>query len=947
MSLKNRIIGLLVTAVLSIGFVGCGGGGGGSSAPAGGGGSSTATTTINGQATLGPLSGSDIILMDLNNTIIASSTAKSDNTDLDNAGAFSFSVATSKLPDTLLLVAGGGKDIDPLDDGAMNNNVDNNGSVHAIVTLSDLQLKGIKINPLTEVIYQDAINTYGSNLASLSKNDLKTFLNKEAKIYLTDANATYSDILTFNPRTDKAKSKINWNKVLSLVVSGIHRGESSGTINERVTSLKSWLKSEGVYTSDDNTSIEQIKSDGNGNRVVTSVTKADDNSSIGTIKQVLTTDTGEVINIYASKVNDTESYLRASIQKQGHTFSIEGKTTLLQGLSFDTNTISNFVGSLIEVTDTNATSIQITIDKQLTNKISDHEVVLKIDGREPTAEEMQILQDDPVVLWNTESTKIIANNFAKYKFTKNGQNFTLYVEHGTGVVYLEIDMQYYKQMMGIIDYSNGVSLNNIKNTALTLLGVIGDDAILSAAQQVNTAIGVAAFSKVFGLASIVTDLHFIATGGVSRAAIKLGAAHTVTYLLSTQNTETIYENKPYYPIIFYKPQNLKSKTIYLNILEYQYPALDQTNLTSPSTNMSYREKTKSLPLCKITPKANKAYVILPGEIVLQKELKDYPIYDVLGKYIGKAISRIELSADNGFLSGIIEQSNTYKILDAQTIYTNFTYSTANNQLILDATSSIAPDGSITDYIWKNALGTTIATGRKPTISFDKLIVNNGLASVTLETKSAGYTGTKTKMISLCGANEVYQYNACVRTKDQINENFSTDLSKWSIMNYDDYPGSVNIKNGMLKVYRNGAGGNGGSVGISAATNINITNSTNLSFDVITTSRTVGDGCGWTCEEYPVNVQLQLENSSGYTYILRYAANYGGAEQNKTKAALSSPQYGTYDFKQIATDIPKNTLRHLSFNIKAAFPDATKIKNVYIFGSGWDFEGYIDNVKISK
>jgi len=241
--------------------------------------------------------------------------------------------------------------------------------------------------------------------------------------------------------------------------------------------------------------------------------------------------------------------------------------------------------------------------------------------------------------------------------------------------------------------------------------------------------------------------------------------------MGMEDTDIIYENEPYYPIIFYKPQNLSSETIYLNIYEYQYPDINLTSFTGASINPLIKTvPPKTIALCKIAPKADKAYIIFPGEIVIKKELKDYPIYDLYNNYIGKVISIIELKANDGILSGIIEQSNTYKINDARTIYTNFTYSTANNQLTLDASSSIASDGSITSYVWKNALGTTIAIGEKPyPISFSNLIVNNGWTSITLETKSAGYTGKKTKMIRLCKENEIYKDGTCVQAivKDGI------------------------------------------------------------------------------------------------------------------------------------------------------------------------------------
>ncbi len=789
-SLKHFLVVGLSLVFLATFLTSCGGGGGGSS-------TTSSTTTVNGQATLGPLSGASIILTDLNNNIIASTTAKSDNSSLSLAGSFSFSVKSSELPDVFLLKACGGRDIDPSDNNTTGNGVTNNGCIHAILTSDDLYGRKIEINPLTEMIYQDALNTYGSNLSSVSESDLKTFLNKEAQLYLQNSGATYDNILEFNPIKDKSKSKIDWSKVLSLLISGIHNGESSGMISQRVMFLKSYLKKTGIYESGDNESIEQIKNDSKGERFITFAVKSNDNSSVGSIHQVLVTNSGEIINIYVSKVNDTDSYLNATITKQGHTLSIEGKTTLLQGLSFNKNTIANFIEPLIQITSDNSSSIQIKIDKKLAEKISNNELIFKIDGRKPSSGELKTLVDDPIIIWNTKDTEALANLYGEYKFTKNGHSFTLYIQGGTGVAVLGISMDYYKQLMGIINYSDGVSLNDIKDTALTLLGVIGNDAVLDEAREKLSEVkfiskaGKEVLSKLLGYVSIASDLYFITSGGVPKTAIKLGAAHTITYLMGMQNTDVIYENKPYYPIIFYKPQSLKPKTIYLNIREFQLLSFNNNNSSSaiyepnyvPISPTSLKSVTKTIALCKILPKPNTAYVIFPGKVIFKKEFEDRIIYNMFHKPVGKIITKVTLSATDGVLSGIIEQSNTYTLKSAKTIYTNFTYSEKNNQLYLDASSSIAPNGSIESYVWKNSAGKTIATGETASVSFSDLIVKDGLTSITLETSSGNYTGERTKVISLCGQNEVYENGTCVLSLPNSNifsEDFSHGFSNWTL-----------------------------------------------------------------------------------------------------------------------------------------------------------------------
>jgi len=181
MSVKNLkhflVLGLSLVFLATF-LTSCGSSGGGGST------TSSSTTNVSGQATLGPLSGASIVLTDLSGRVIATTTAKSDNSSLSVAGSFSFSVKNSELPNVFLLKACGGRDIDPSDNSTAGNGVTNNGCIHAILTSDDLYARKIEINPLTEMIYQDALNIYGANLSSVSESNLKTFLNQEAQLYL-------------------------------------------------------------------------------------------------------------------------------------------------------------------------------------------------------------------------------------------------------------------------------------------------------------------------------------------------------------------------------------------------------------------------------------------------------------------------------------------------------------------------------------------------------------------------------------------------------------------------------------------------------------------------------------------------------------------------------------------------------------------------------------------
>lgn len=741
--MKKNIVLLVSSVLLIVLFMnGCGGGGSSSGGGSSNGNSaSNTTTTITGQATLGPLSGSKIILMDLNESIIGTYTSKTSDSDLNNAGAFSFTVENSKIPTAFLLVASGGKDIDPLDDDAMNSSIDSNGSIHAILTTDYIKTQGLKINPLTEIIYQDALNTYGDTLASLSKTNLTSYLDSEAKKYLTNANATYADILAFTPRKDKLKSKIPWGKVLSLVVSGIHSGEISANINQRVQSIKGWLKNPGVYTNENNKSIEQLSDDGNGDRIITSITKSEDNTSVSTLKQIFTTKNGEIVNIYVSKVNDTESYLRASVQKLGHKFSIEGKTTLLQGLAFDTNTIATFINSLISVSDSNSSTVQITIAKELTTRLSDGEVVMSIDDREPTAEELQVITDDPLVKWDVSKSNksTVALNFDDGNGIKGK-----YLNSGTLV--LEMSIAKFDELSGLNEKKKFLSIGNgalsVFKDTINLAGSLACDAY-----SIGTAIP-CVYNTAIGLKLAADDVTMIASG-VDTLFLQAKPS-ILTGLIGKKNSYgNLIIGESYQPIIFIRNESSAGG---------MYDLYDETLKFSSEISYKYYLDDDAYYAPKLVYKGNSGNFLFSYKVSPHKGYIVFPSsnFSFISQFKSSKYTYMKATVDTVSNKPIyVSSNNDYFASNKENIYTNFTYTYSNNpdELALNASSSIAPSGeTITDYSWLNPLGQEIKNGKNvimtPNDASLMMITKNNTATITLKTtSSSGKIGKKTKVIT--------------------------------------------------------------------------------------------------------------------------------------------------------------------------------------------------------
>jgi hypothetical protein len=108
----------------------------------------------------------------------------------------------------------------------------------------------------------------------------------------------------------------------------------------------------------------------------------------------------------------------------------------------------------------------------------------------------------------------------------------------------------------------------------------------------------------------------------------------------------------------------------------------------------------------------------------------------------------------------------------------------------------------------------------------------------------------------------------------------------------------------------------------------------FTFDVRPIFSDVRGGTGDNNSEWPASLQVVLVTGEGKEVALIKAYNYrGGTDLNQKDLII----LGNGSAKQ------GEWLRGETLQVKKHFPDATKIKDIYIGGNGWNFESEFDNL----
>ena len=150
------------------------------------------------------------------------------------------------------------------------------------------------------------------------------------------------------------------------------------------------------------------------------------------------------------------------------------------------------------------------------------------------------------------------------------------------------------------------------------------------------------------------------------------------------------------------------------------------------------------------------------------------------------------------------------------------------------------------------------------------------------------------------------------------------------------PALMQVVDGALHIQQKDARTCGNWAQLIKSVNIPVSDSTRIGFDVRPSYSSVDNGSGWRNEEFPISVRLRLLNRQNEYMNIWFCYNYRGGK--------------TYLYKDnirlVFPDCQKDKwIRNEVFRIRDFFPDAKTIIGISVVGSGWDYESYIDNIRI--
>ena len=698
---------------------------------------------VSGRALLGPLADAEIALERLDGVPIAQTLTSSGDRDLQGAGAFSLHVDLASLPDILLVTAHGGRDLDPDNDGVRDRHpVANEGRIHALLPRALLTVP-FTLNPLTEIAYHEVQRQYPAGLESTNPAEIQGALDEVSRTYL-DSATDYSDLLSFEPAKDHTRSKLDWRLVQQGLVEAIHAGAGSKEIANRVQAL-SWQGAPEGTQNDNDRVIRRIQGSGD-DRVVTELAPDANGGSVRRIEQISVDPTGAMVRTRLTSVTERQARVAITISQAGNTLSISGVSSFLEGLEFSEATAQDLVSRLITLRAAREGQLHIEVDKGIAEALSDGTLNFRINGKTPTADQLDILQDDPLFSWNFLEGEESPST-PDYVPVQNEEGIEVSVQGDLVVV--KMTMERYWTLSGLGE-----------ETAEAREAYI-DDLLFNIGATVSGYLPLSVISTISTLYVHTTKIipNHVEVRGLSSRVELAGPA--------TPNEELSFHTE-YNPIFWYKLSPWRDREdkatkldVHLHGSVQLWYGVERDALGTCPINLnltaicafSVAETLDTLNFGTVVLEPRMGYMIVPVQKIhftAERTARPYwiPIYE------GTLVSaRINLELENRL--GIWDRNTTYEIeTDIGPIYPSFESMVDSERLWLDARSTIVPEHREPEdlgYTWsyEHPDDGLVVLGRGLTLGVP-LSTFNGVEAVgiTLKVNDGHLTNSVTRTVSL-------------------------------------------------------------------------------------------------------------------------------------------------------------------------------------------------------
>lgn len=719
--MRISIVGWVVFAAFFVN--GCGGGGGGSKGdppPESG----TNTVVIQGQATLGSLSGAVISIETAEGAPIASVVA-AESVDPAIAGTFRLEVDPDEIPAVVVVSATGGTDIDPTDTGVYGSPVQNQGRVHAVLTKDQLTAGRFTINPITEMIFQRLAMRHPEGISGLPAAQIESSLDAKAVEYLEGASG-YGDALQFLPARDKAASRIDWDAVLETLVRGIHQGNRSIEIQTRVALLGLHLEPTGIQPTGDGTGMSRVEAVGN-TRILTRIGRTDA-GLIAVLQQDHADPSGALIRVRSENGSGGTNFAQVSVAIEGHKLELKGATGLLSGEIFSEAGLASVSERLIRVERIENGDLTLSIDPSLLARVSDNNLTFSVNGRTPLPGEIEIISDNPKIRWRLSTTNQYSREVAG---TLEG-NVTVLSD---GTIIKELTLEEWNTWTD----AGRRNWETIKSFAGTVLGLSSGPAGPIWAFLTNEGKGVVAwlndtFASPLQFIDQVIYAQFDNNGLVTSVSL--------VGVFENQDGETIIPGERYVPLVFVS--NARNKDLLVDLrLQTHYVTFGQADTFIATDSNPARHNYQAVPLGAFSIEQGKHYMIIPSR---QMMFWLYSGGDDYFSAFGPQISLRAVAEDHAYFAG-----KTFKVSDTtQSTFADFFVVVDGDQVHVDASPSVSGT-LINTYRWLHN-GAEIGAGKNASFGLSDVEISPGRGELTLVLE--GFSSTlrgHTKQFSTVGS----------------------------------------------------------------------------------------------------------------------------------------------------------------------------------------------------